>query len=373
LPRAAPAVHTLLAVGDPAFSRPQPAAGAAAPLPEHGLLLTQVVPGGNAQQSGLCPGDVLLRYGDTKLTALTDLKLAEGGAAVAVQVWRDGRQLELKVPPGRLGVGLAREPAPLALRQQREADALLRRVRGPDPVPLPGSRREVEALARLFGQADVLLGSDASEQCLEALAQAGRLKSYRYLHLATHGLIDLAEPQRSALLLARDRLPDPLAQAQAGKKVYEGRLTTADMLHDWQLEAELVTLSACETALGPEGGGDGFIGFSQALLLAGARSLVVSLWRVDDTATALLMTRFYENLLGKRDGLAQPLPKAEALREAKAWLRELTGGQVAEQVARLPQLERGGERKRDVAAADPQRPYGHPYYWSAFILIGDPD
>src|SRR5262249_38974001 len=157
-------------LGDPTFTREQPTA-AAPPLPEHGLLLTQVVPGGNAQRSGLRPDDILLRYGDQKLTALADLQLSDGPAPVAVQVWRDGQVLELTVRRGRLGVGLAREPAPLALRQRREADALLRSVRGPDPEPLPGTRREVEALARLFAQADVLLGSEASEQRLEALAQ----------------------------------------------------------------------------------------------------------------------------------------------------------------------------------------------------------
>src|SRR5262249_1592142 len=185
----------------------------------------------------------------------------------------------------------------------------------------------------------------------------------------THGVIDVGEPKRSALLLARDRLPDPLAQTQAGKKVYEGRLTMADMLSSWQLEAELVTLSACETALGAEGGGDGFVGFSQALLLAGARSLVVSLWKVDDQATALLMTRFYQNLLGKRDGRAKPLPKAEALREAKHWLRDLTADQVDQEAARLPKVERGGVRTRAGAPSAEAHPYAHPYYWSAFILI----
>jgi tetratricopeptide (TPR) repeat protein len=369
-PPAAPAA--LLAVGDPTFTHPQAAAAPPPPLPEHGLLLTQVLPGGNAQQSGLRPGDVLLRYGDTKLTAPDDLRPAEGGVAVAVQVWRDGQVREVKVRPGRLGVGLARAPAPVALRQRREADALLRSVRGADPEPLPGTRREVEALAQLFARADVLLGSDANEQRLEALAQEGRLKQYGYLHLATHGVIDVGEPKRSALLLARDRLPDPLAQAQAGRRVYEGRLTMADVLRDWQLEAELVTLSACETALGAEGGGDGFVGFSQALLLAGARSLVVSLWKVDDTATALLMQRFYQNLLGKRDGLEKPLPKAAALREAKHWLRDLTAEQIDREVAGLPKLERGGVRPRPGGAAE-VRPYAHPYYWSAFILIGDPD
>jgi CHAT domain-containing protein len=79
------------------------------------------------------------------------------------------------------------------------------------------------------------------------------------------------------------------------------------------------------------------------------------------------------NLLGKRDGLAKPLPKAESLREAKAWLRSLTAEQIDQEVARLPKVERGGVRPRAGGVAAEARPYAHPYYWSAFILIGDPD
>jgi CHAT domain-containing protein len=134
-----------------------------------------------------------------------------------------------------------------------------------------------------------------------------------------------------------------------------------------------VTLSACESGLGRQGGGEGLLGFSQAFLLAGARGVVLSLWKVDDTATTLLMQRFYQNLRCKRDGLDQPLPKAEALREAKGWLRGLTAEQIDQAVARLPKQERGGERQRAAAGAADPRPYSHPYYWSAFILIGDPD
>ena len=67
-----------------------------------------------------------------------------------------------------------------------------------------------------------------------------------------------------------------------------------------------MTLSACETALGREAGGEGFVGFTQALLMSGARSVCLSLWKVDDTATALLMQRFYANLLGVRPGFSQP-------------------------------------------------------------------
>ena len=74
-------------------------------------------------------------------------------------------------------------------------------------------------------------------------------------------------------------------------------------------------------ALGKYEKGEGFVGFAQALILAGSRSVCLSLWKVDDTATALLMGRFYENLLGKREGLTRPMPKGVALAEAKAWLR----------------------------------------------------
>ena len=109
-------------------------------------------------------------------------------------------------------------------------------------------------------------------------------------------------------------------------------------MRTWKLDADLVSLSGCETGLGKESGGEGFLGFSQALFVAGARSLLLSLWKVDDRATMLLMTRFYQNMLGKYEEVRSiseavyepgtPIPKAEALREAKIWLRQLTADQV---------------------------------------------
>ena len=128
-------------------------------------------------------------------------------------------------------------------------------------------------------------------------------------------------------------------------------------------------LSGCETGLGRRASGEGYLGFSQALFLAGARSLVLSLWKVDDQATALLMVRFYENLLGKREGLPAPLPRAEALGEAKRWLRGLTATEAGEQAARLP---RGAERAKPAATPAGVHPYAHPHYWAGFVLIGDP-
>ena len=95
------------------------------------------------------------------------------------------------------------------------------------------------------------------------------------------------------------------------------------MLTGWELNAELVTLSACQTGLGAYERGEGFVGFAQALMLAGARSVCLSRWSVSDLSTALLMERFYQNLLGKRPGLKAPLGKAAALAEAKQWLRTL--------------------------------------------------
>src|SRR5262249_29660244 len=159
------------------------------------------------------------------------------------------------------------------------SDALQRSARGKDYAPLPGTRREVEALAGLFASATKLLGADASQQRLEELAASGELKCYRYLHFATHGEVDRGQASRCALVLSQVGLPDPLRQAQAGKKVYDGKVSVQDILDTWQLDADLVTLSACETGLGQAAGGDGLMGFAQALLSRGAHSLVVSLWR----------------------------------------------------------------------------------------------
>ena len=102
---------------------------------------------------------------------------------------------------------------------------------------------------------------------------------------------------------------------------------------------------------------------------------------MDDTATAFLMQRFYQNLLGQYGesrGLyapACPMSKAEALREAKCWLRNLTAGQVRELAAPLPGGDVRGVVRERPAAGDSlslHRPYAPPYYWAGFILIGDP-
>jgi hypothetical protein len=93
---------------------------------------------------------------------------------------------------------------------------------------------------------------------------------------------------------------------------------------------------------------------------------------VDDTATSLLMQRFYQNLLGKRPGLEKPLGKAAALAEAKRWLRTLSDEEAVELMAGLPRGVRRGDLRPLGDQGASARPFEHPYYWASFILIGDP-
>ena len=135
----------------------------------------------------------------------------------------------------------------------------------------------------------------------------------------------------------------------------DGLVTVDEITAHWRLNARLVSLAACNSVLGPVSHVEGYIGFEQALLGAGAHALLVSLWHVDDAATALLMRRFYGNLLGARGTaitggrrrIAVPPTPAAALREAQQWLRT------------LPSASGGW-------------PYAHPVYWAGIVLVGDP-
>jgi tetratricopeptide (TPR) repeat protein len=287
----------LFALADPVFDVAT-ATVKEKPLPPGGVLLTVVQPGSNAAKARLRPGDVLLTYDGKPLSVPADLAPLIAAAAeeksVTVTVWREDEEkpLRLEVAPGKLGVVLASKTVPDAISDQRRIERSLA-SRGDDDWPeLPGTRAEVGAVTHLFGNSPpplVLTASDASEQRLHALAKSGELKKYRYLHLATHGEVDDAFPLRSAVILSRDALPDPQKQLLAGEPVFDGRLTAEEVLQQWDLDCDLVTLSACQTALGKYEKGEGFVGFAQALVLCGSRSVCLSLWKVDDAATALLM------------------------------------------------------------------------------------
>jgi hypothetical protein len=377
----------VLAVGDPMFppvkETPQPTV-----LPPGGLLITHVVPGSNAAKARLQGRDVLVAYAGVDLMSVDQLgKLIEaqaGANSVVVKVWREGqgKMAEREVAPGRLGIALAKEPAREAITARRQTDQMLAKLtRGEDFAELPGTQVEIARLAGLFDAKHVttLTRAEASEQRLEEMRKADKLKQFKYLHFATHGKANNFRSFDSALILTR---PEKVPEPRAGEPWLDGRLTAAEVLDYWKLDAELVTLSACESALGRQGGGDGLLGFAQAFLLAGSRSVCLTLWQVDDTATVLLMDRFYRNLLGKREDGAKPMGKAAALHEAKQWLRNLAAKDALQRLGTLTNGVVRGERPARQEMKDVPKPkdgdkdfkpYAHPRYWAAFILIGDPE
>jgi hypothetical protein len=384
--RPRPAGDRVLALGDPVFTRRGAPPPALKPLPPAGVLVTTVAPGGAAAKALIRPGDVLLKYGPTELTDAAVLQKAIADHAdrktVPVVVWRETEKdtATRDVDAGKLGVVLHPDPAPAAVANRRKLDALVT-ARGGEWKELPGTRVELDRLGKLFGnKTTILADTGASEHRLNDLRKGDGLKRFRFLHLATHGEGNTVRAMESSLILAQDDLPGELV-AKEGEPLLDGRLTAREVLDHWRLDAELVTLSACETAIGVEAGGEGLLGFAQAFLTAGSRSVCLSLWQVDDTATALLMDRFYQNVLGRREGLSAPMGKAAALAEAKKWLRELTSAQVLELAASFTNgVVRGPnqpavrlEPRAAAGGGNVVRPFAHPQYWAAFILIGDPN
>jgi CHAT domain-containing protein len=294
------------------------------------------------------------------LEAVTDAYRISYAPSGTIYAWLQKKEDVPQKTPDLLALGdpaFATEQAQIASSNNDQPLAAWLRDK---TQPLPGTRAEVEGIAQLFatrkGQVLKFLGPEANGHNLDLLAQKRELARFRYLHLATHAEADPIGGMNSFLKLT----PQDVELAS-----YE-KLSAGHILRTWNLRADLVTLSACETALGEQRGGEGYVGFAQALFFAGARSLVLSEWKVHDYATTLLMHRFYENLLGARPGMRAPLPKGEALAEAKRWLKGLA---QAEAVRRLKAL--GVPVSRAWISATGERPFEHPYFWAAFILIGD--
>ena len=273
-----------------------------------------------------------------------------------MKYWREGIAREVEVAAGPLDVAIDPRPAAAFVRARRESNKSwwgcgAGRTPG-SPAPAARSRPS----PRLFsdGGATTLLGARACEATVQGLARSGKLKGYRYLHFATHGQSDPRFAYRTALILA----PDPDSGGDPTATESDGTITAEQIARTWELDADLVVLSACESGLGVAAGAEGYLGFAQPLFARGARSLVLSQWKVDDDATALLMARFYRNLLGKREGLTAPMPKAEALAEAKRWLRGAGPAEVGAALASLPR----GEivRREPVKAASPAHPVRGP-------------
>ncbi len=192
---------------------------------------------------------------------------------------------------------------------------------------LPFSRQEAEAIHALTRQAGiaqaetkVALGFEASRET----ASSPDLGQYRIVHFATHGLLNNEHPELSGIVLS---LVDRQGNPQNGFfRLYD--------VYNMNLAAELVVLSACQTALGKQVRGEGLVGLTRGFMYAGTARVMASLWRVEDEATAEMMKKFYEGMI---KGGQRP---AAALRSAQVWMRQ-------------------------------QKRWRAPYYWAGFILQGE--
>jgi len=191
--------------------------------------------------------------------------------------------------------------------------------------PLPEAERQVNTLKQIYGAAKskIYIGAEAREE--RAKAEAG---AYRILHLATHGVLNDVSPMYSRVLLAQP----------------EGDANEDGLLEAWEimkldLKADLAVLSACETARGRVGAGEGMIGLSWALFVAGCPTAVVSQWKVESASTTELMLEFHRQLKSQMAKPTGGFSAARALREAALKLQRTDA-------------------------------YRHPFYWAGFVAAG---
>ncbi|MGH9841830.1 MAG: CHAT domain-containing protein [Blastocatellia bacterium] len=191
-----------------------------------------------------------------------------------------------------------------------------------DFVRLRFSRQEAEQIVRLAPEGKKLKALDFAAS--RAAATSEELGQFRIVHFATHGLINSQHPELSGIVLS---LVDEQGRPQNGfLRLYD--------IYNLKLGADLVVLSACQTALGKEVKGEGLVGLTRGFMYAGAPRVAASLWRIDDRATAELMKRFYQRMLG------EGMPAASALRAA--------------------QVSMWREKRWEA-----------PHYWAAFTLQGE--
>lgn len=239
--------------------------------------------------------------------------------------------------------------------------------------PLPGTRAEILSIEDSFTRAipeavpRVLREGVASEA---AVREA--ISDYEYLHFATHGFF---APSTVKSALTPDEGDRPLGRAPLARQAVtgfhpgllsgivlaganrpaidgdDGVLTALEVAQLDLRRAELVVLSACETGLGEVASGEGVLGLQRAFQVAGAKSVVTSLWKVEDQATCKLMERFYENYWTRRLGML------DSLREAQLWM--------------LREGHQRGAVRLDVESEPEQSTRTPAYYWAGFALSGD--
>ncbi len=217
-----------------------------------------------------------------------------------------------------------KEPAlaPEFDENRRSLQRALKNLKRNGILRLKGTKDEAEAILKLVSPKESIYahGFDANYN----FVTNPELKQYRFLLFATHGFVDTTNPEYSGIVLAQFD--------KSGQPVSKGYLRLGDIFN-LDLGAELVVLSACETGLGKDVKGEGFIGLTRGLMYAGSKRAVVSLWQVDDAGTSQLMPKFYSSVL-------QGKSPATALRDAQLQLLQ-------------------------------DKTLKNPYYWAAFTLQGD--
>ncbi|MEX2603063.1 MAG: CHAT domain-containing tetratricopeptide repeat protein [Gracilimonas sp.] len=208
---------------------------------------------------------------------------------------------------------------------------------------LPSTLLEIDSISVNFTNAKIL----KNENVTEATLKSHDLSNYRFLHFATHANVDETTPFRSGLLLSKK----PEVESLFGE---DGHLNSRE-ISSLRLNADLVTLSACNTGMGKQVTGEGLIGLQRSFLSAGASSVMVSLWAVFDRSTAIFMSTFYRSML------------AHQQEDYGLWNKTLDWFGLYEH----PMIDYKTKAIRDAKLAMIDHPYySHPVHWAPFILIG---
>lgn len=218
---------------------------------------------------------------------------------------------------------------------------------------LPGTKEEVKGIAGIVKGTDIYTDDKVSENAVKNLSKKGLLSQYQVIHFATHGLVVPLMPELSAIVLS---------QFDKENDGEDGYLRMGEIAQ-LSIKADFVDLSACETGLGKIYGGEGVVGLTQSFLIAGANSVSVSLWQVEDESTMKFMIGLYTlaNVTGKKG-----LSFDRAMTEMK---RNFIRGAVNTDPYKngIELIDRSG----DINNKKPNK-YSKPFYWAPFIYYGIP-
>jgi len=256
----------------------------------------------------------------------------------------------IKYEPSLTSLTLLGEPDPvdqkelLAVAGSQVSEANNPSYRSPSLSALPSTIIEVDSIASHFQQVSTLKNDQVSEKAFKQLLQKNK---YRYIHLATHGVIDENEPHRSGLALS--------AEGNLTASSKEDGMLRSSEIFGLNIDSDMVVLSACNTGLGKVVGGEGILGLQRSFFYAGTSTVVVSLWNVYDRSTASFMNEFYkalhDDVLSESSWFKSTLrwigwddsipfgPKATAMRQAKLTMIK-------------------------------HPLFNHPVYWAPFIVVG---